>query len=61
MQLDRREYATTEPKGRRNPGRRKVKLPGESGYVERSDSALYIARKIDLDKRERRVRKPPHG
>ena len=52
-----REYATSDVKGRRNPGRRLVKLPGEKTHVERSDSAVYIARKLDLDKRERRILK----
>jgi hypothetical protein len=61
MQAEHREYATTDAKGRRKPGRRLVKLPGEKGHVERSDSAVYIARKLDLDKRERRMRKVIDG
>jgi hypothetical protein len=53
---ERREYATPDAKVRRRPGRRLVKLPGESGHVERSDSAVYLARKLDIDKRERRMK-----
>lgn len=58
MQADneRREYATTDIKGRRRPGRRLVKLPGETRHVERSESAIYFARKLDLDKREKRLK-----
>lgn len=56
MQIDRREYSTVDEKGRRKPGRRMVKLPGERNHVARSDSAVYIARKIVVDKMEKRVR-----
>lgn len=49
-----REIERATADGRRKPGRRKVKLPGESRHVDRSDSALYIARKLELDKRERK-------
>jgi hypothetical protein len=57
MALELCEYATADAKGRRNPGRRLVKLPGKTGYTELADSAIYIARKIDIDKRERRIMK----
>ncbi len=56
MQAERREYATADIASRRKPGRRMVKLPGEVRHVERSDSAAYIARKIQVDKMERRIR-----
>jgi hypothetical protein len=56
MSSERREYSTVDEKGRRKPGRRMVKLPGEKNHVERSDSAVYIARKIVVDKMEKRVR-----
>jgi hypothetical protein len=58
---ERIEHASVDEKGRRKPGLRMVKLPGDKGYVERSDSAVYIARKLDLDKRERRMRKVIDG
>lgn len=64
MMLERtvgREYATADLKGRRRPGRRLVRLPGETGHVERSDSAVYLARKLEIDKRERRVRTVRNG
>lgn len=61
MHSERAEHASTDAKGRLKPGRRMVKLPGEKGYAERSDSALYIARKLELDKRERRMRKVVDG
>ena len=56
MQSEHREYATASLTSRRKPGRRMVKLPGEVRHVERSDSAAYLARKIQIDKMERRIR-----
>jgi hypothetical protein len=56
MQSERREYATADDKGRRKPGRRMVKLPGDKSHVERSDSALLIARRIQVEKMEKRIR-----
>ncbi|WP_183097249.1 hypothetical protein [Mesorhizobium sp. YM1C-6-2] len=56
MQAEHREYATTDLKGRRRPTLRLVKLPGEKRHVERSESAIYFARKLQIDKRERRIR-----
>lgn len=41
--------------------RRLVKLPGEQRHVERSDSAIYFARKLEIDKREKRIRAKPHN
>ncbi|MER8783364.1 hypothetical protein NKH60_19315 [Mesorhizobium sp. M1006] len=61
MHNERIEHASTDEKGLRKPGRRMIKLPGEKGHVERSDSAVYIARKLDLDKRERRTRTVMNG
>lgn len=56
MQNERREYATADAKGRRKPGRRMVKLPGDKSHVERSDSAVLIARRIQVEKMEKRIR-----
>ena len=33
-----------------------VKLPGEKKHVERSDSPTYFARKLQIEKMERRAR-----
>ncbi len=52
-----REYATSDVKGRRNPGRRLVKLPGKTDYTESADSAIYIARKLKIERAERRILK----
>ena len=56
MQAERREYATADLKDRRQPSKRLVRLPGEKRHVERTESAACIARKLELDKRERRIR-----
>lgn len=45
--------ATKRPASSR---RRLVKLPGEKAHVERSDSATYFARKIQISKMERRTK-----
>jgi hypothetical protein len=52
-----RDYEKTSATKRPASSRRRlVKLPGEKGYVERSDSPTYFARKIQVDKMERRAR-----
>jgi len=56
MSVEHREYATTDLKGRRKSAKRLVRLPGEKRHTERAESAVYFARKLELDKRERRVR-----
>jgi hypothetical protein len=54
--VENRAYEKTDTSARRPKGRRMVKLPGEKRHVERSDSATYFARKVDLDKREKRLK-----
>lgn len=55
--LDQRAtYETADLKSRGRKRRRMVKLPGEKVHGERSDSAEFFARKLDLDKRERRIK-----
>jgi hypothetical protein len=56
MQAERREYATTDLKGRGRSSKRLVKLPGETRHVERAESAIYFASKLEIDRRERRMR-----
>lgn len=51
----RRELASED--GRRRPSRRSVKMPGKPGYETTSDSAHLIARRIQLEKLERRARR----
>ena len=57
MQSERRELATADAKGRWKPGQRLVKLPGETKHTVRSESAAAIARRVEIDKREKRIRK----
>lgn len=54
--LERAELAV-DTKGRVRPSKRMVRLPGETRHVERTDSAINIARKLEIDKRERRLQK----
>lgn len=51
----RRELATQD--GRRKPSRRSVKMPGKSGYEAMSESANMIARRIQLEKIEKRAQR----
>ena len=51
----RRELATED--GRRKPSRRSVKMPGKLGYEAMSDSAHMIARRIQLEKIEKRAKR----
>lgn len=52
-----RDYEKTSAAKRPTSSRRRlVKLPGEKAHVERSDSATYFARKIQVGKMERRAR-----
>lgn len=59
MQSERREYETATDKGR--PGQRLVKLPGDASHAKRGDSAKVIARRIALDKAEKRLKRLTHG
>lgn len=56
MSIDNRALEKTNADAVRPKRRRLVKLPGEERHVERSDSAIYFARKLDIDKRERRIK-----
>jgi hypothetical protein len=61
MHSERREYETrvehaTEG-GKRRPIRRMVKLPGASQHAGSNESAALIARRIQLAKMERRVKR----
>ncbi|MET4739713.1 hypothetical protein ABIF73_003852 [Bradyrhizobium japonicum] len=52
-----RDYEKTSATKRPASSRRRlVKLPGEKRHIERSDSATYFARKLEIDRRERRMR-----
>ena len=52
-----RDYEKTSAKKRPASSRRRlVKLPGEKKHVERSDSPTYFARKLQIEKMERRAR-----
>ncbi len=59
MQCERREYEKADDKGR--PGQRLVKLPGDKKHGKRSDSAKVIARRIALDKAEKRLQRLTNG
>jgi len=50
------EYATTDMKGRKKSAKRLVRLPGETRHIERAESAVYFAKKLELEKRKRRER-----
>lgn len=56
MRDEHHEYSDTSLQSRRKPRKRLVKLPGEKRHVERSESATLIARKVVLDKLEKRAR-----
>lgn len=52
-----RDYEKTSATKRPALSRRRlVKLPGEKRHIERSDSPIYFAPKLEIDKRERRTR-----
>lgn len=53
--FDNRALEKTDANSAR-PKRRRLKLPGEKQHVERSDSAIYFARKLEIDKRGRRMK-----
>lgn len=57
----RKEYASVDDRGRHQSARRMVKLPGEKRHVERSESAVYFARKLEIDKREKRMKESERG
>jgi hypothetical protein len=61
MSEERVEYATKDTNSRGRSARRLVRLPGETGYVMRSDSANDIARRIELERREKRLKKLTAG
>jgi hypothetical protein len=52
MQNERREYADKRRKGSSS---RLVKLPGDSGYVTRSDSPELIAKRLRVAAAEKRL------
>jgi hypothetical protein len=54
--FDNRALEKTSANASRPKRRRLVKLPGEKRHVERSDSAIYFAQKLEIDKRERRMK-----
>jgi hypothetical protein len=56
MPIDNRALEKTNADAVRPKRRRLVKLPGEKRHVERSDSAIYFARKLEIEKRERRAK-----
>lgn len=59
MQTERREYEQADDKGR--TGQRMVKLPGETQHAKRGDTAKVIARRIALDKAEKRLKRLTDG
>jgi hypothetical protein len=59
MQSERREYEKADDKGR--SGQRLVKLPGEATHAKRGDAAKIIARRIALDKAEKRLKRLTNG
>ncbi|CAN7701784.1 hypothetical protein [Mesorhizobium sp. LjNodule214] len=59
MQSERREYEKAQDKGR--PSQRMVKLPGETLHAKRGDTAKVIARRIALDKAEKRLQRLTNG
>jgi hypothetical protein len=56
MSVDTPALEKTNADALRPKRRRLVKLPGEKRHIERSDSAIYFARKLDIEKRERRIK-----
>jgi hypothetical protein len=56
MSTEQRALEKTDANASRPKRRRLVKLPGEKRHVERSDSAIYFARKLEIDKRERSMK-----
>ena len=56
MSVDTPALEKTNADAVRPKRRRLVKLPGEKRHIERSDSAIYFARKLDLERRERRIK-----
>lgn len=58
--VERREYETATG-DTLNKRRKLVRMPGETRHRECSDSAEVIARKIRLDKAERRLRSLKYG
>ena len=56
MSAEQRALEKTDASASRPKRRRLVKLPGEKRHVERSDSAIYFARKLEIDKLERRMK-----
>ncbi|MER8549199.1 hypothetical protein NKH41_26520 [Mesorhizobium sp. M1169] len=59
VSMERREYETATDKGR--PGQRLVRLPGDKQHTKRGDSAKVIARRIALDKAEKRLQRLTNG
>ncbi|QCL92897.1 hypothetical protein [Agrobacterium tumefaciens] len=50
---ERREYEQAATNGK--PATRRVKLPGDAGFVERSESPRVIAKRLMLEKRQREL------
>ena len=59
MQSERREYETATDKSR--PGQRMVKLPYDNKHTKRGESAQAIAKRIAVDKAERRLKRLTNG
>lgn len=59
MHSEHREYEKAQDKGR--PVQRLVKLPGDTQHAKRGDSAKIIARRIALDKAEKRLQRLTNG
>lgn len=57
--MEHREYETADDKGR--PAKRLVKLPGATLHAKSGDSAKMIARRIALDKAEKRLKRLTDG
>lgn len=59
MSVERREYETATDKSR--PGQRMVKLPGDTQHAKSGEAAKVIARRIALDKAEKRLKRLADG
>ncbi|CAN7705678.1 hypothetical protein [Mesorhizobium sp. LjNodule214] len=59
MRVEHLEYEKAQDKGR--PSQRMVKLPGETLHAKRGDTAKVIARRIALDKAEKRLKRLAGG